>query len=52
MRGSELITLAIDATRLGPDDATQGLQELIVRCETNPNVLVANQSAGMVFLGR
>ena len=33
MRGSELITLAIDATRMGPDDATQGLQDLIVRCE-------------------
>jgi hypothetical protein len=32
MRDSELITLAIDATRMAPDDAASQLQALIERC--------------------
>lgn len=32
MGGSELITLAIDATRMAPDDAARELQALIERC--------------------
>jgi hypothetical protein len=32
MRDSELITLAVDATRIAPDEATRRLQDLIVRC--------------------